>query len=129
MAPGGRTSPPSPPGISRAEVMGLIELIRNSVNDSSARALQMNNDAITKIGELKRSLEFTQAQVDEYKTLLDSAIRENAKLRTDNGTLYRENNIIKEEMQQIVDQVDYIDDYSRCSNLRISGLPETPNET
>ena len=124
-----RGTPPVPPGISRAEVLALLEGVRGNVNDSSSRAMQMNNDAMTRIGELTKSLEFTQGQVDDFKKMLDTSVHENNKLRLDNVNMHREMVEIKEEMERIKRQVDYLDDYSRRNNLRISGLPESPRET
>ena len=129
MAPQGRGSPPTPTGMSRAEVMSLLEVVRNNVNDSATRAVHMNNNVMARIGELTKSLEFTQAQVDEYKTLIDTINSENNKIKSDNDKLTLQLNATNLENLDMKKQIDYLDDYSRRSNLRISGVPENPSET
>jgi len=82
----------------------------------------MNNDATAKIGELTKSLEFAHHQLADLKPIIDNLKRNNAELIKENEQIKKENNEMKE-------RIDYLDDYSRRNNLRISGLPEDKNET
>ncbi|ROT85564.1 hypothetical protein C7M84_011688 [Penaeus vannamei] len=133
MPPNGRASPTASPGITRAEVLSLLDVQKNALcdtldhiarsnNEAIDRVLRMNNDATAKIGELTKSLEFAHHQLEDLKPIIDNLKRNNAELIKENEQIKKENNEMKE-------RIDYLDDYSRRNNLRISGLPEDKNET
>ena len=80
MAPNNRSSPPAPSGITRTEVVSLLNVqkdalcdtldhIARSNNEAIDRVLRMNNEALAKIGELTKSLEFAHNQLEDRKPI------------------------------------------------------------
>ncbi len=72
-----------------------------------------------------RSLEFTQKELEEWKTVNKTLIEEVTMLKKEIGK--KSEFVVKLDMLQ--SRTYYQEDYSRRNNLRFDGLDESPNET
>lgn len=84
------------------------------INSSNRRIDEYMMKATSDIAAIRQSLEFTQTEVDSLKGDMNCA---HTKLATAESNL-----------TQATDQLDYLENQSRRSNLRIDGIPEKPKE-
>lgn len=95
---------------------GFVQMIHDSSNkrfDDLSREMQ----------EVKRSLEYSQKEVDELKTTLNSVTNGAIKhLQSNTETLLADN-------KRSLDKVEYLENQSRRNNIVIDGIPETPEES
>lgn len=107
-----------------------IKLLLDSQNQAFRSALDIVVEQFkarvssleSRIQELTRSLEFTQAEVLDLKEDLKAVRKSNSDKET---TV----NDLKGCAKELVQRLNYQDDYSRRNNLRITGLYETAGES
>lgn len=94
--------------------LSAIEVIKDQFN---ARVAALE----TRVSELTTSLEFTQAEVVELKGQVKALEKE--KKNYDSAM-----NVANSERQDLQNRCNYLDDYSRRHNLRITGVGEQVHE-
>ena len=92
------------------------------------------NERITqlegKVSVLTTSLEFTQKEVDDLKSLTKEQEEERKGAKLKINTLIEEVKEKDDKIKELEERINYQDDYSRRKNVRISGVPEPDsNET
>ena len=102
-----------------AEMLKVQESMFRSLFDSMLGNVTSRIDGIVStLSDLKSSLEFTQGEVDNLKSVKAKA------------------KVIEEELGHVQDQIDfhsgkmeYLENQSRRNNIRIDGIPEDANES
>ena len=105
----------------REEIITLLDVQRKHFNDTLDRIQRQFSDAVKdvdkKISDVITSLEFTQSRLDE--SLPDINIIQQIK---------HNNELVKNQLVETKNRLDYIDDQGRRNNLKFSGIAETPSE-
>ena len=78
--------------------------------------------------ELVKSLEYTQATVEEMEKKMDGLVRENQRLSALASDAAQEIIKLKTQNKKLEDRLDFFDDQSRRKNIRISGIVEESGE-
>lgn len=78
--------------------------------------------------EYKTSVEFLSNSVDESKALISKLRCEIGEIKKQNEKLLSDNKKLTEEVEDLSVRVRELEQYSRKSNIEISGIPATPNE-
>lgn len=76
--------------------------------------------------EMRRSLEFTQAQVDDFKNKIKKLEKEKEDDKTTINELKKKCQAAGESIDVLDDRCDYLEDYSRRNNVNITGMEERP---
>ena len=104
----------------------LINQLENSfksfvqmIHDSSNKRC---DDLNREVQDLKRSLEYSQKEVDELKTTLESLTSGTIK------HLQSNTESLKADNKQWMAKVDYLENQSRRNNIVVDGIPESPDE-
>lgn len=82
----------------------------------------------TKLDKVESALDFLSNNVDKANKLLEEVKKDYVEIRKQNDGLILENKQLKTSMSDLKDKVRVLEQYSRRTNLEISGLPETRNE-
>ena len=116
----------------RDEVIALLDNQRKNFKDALDRMEKMfaraNEKHEKRISELVVSLEFTQAKLDEAMANMKQVSDEKASYEKRIGSLNKENEELRKQIQSYESRLDYLDDQSRRNNLRIVGIPEEVGE-
>ena len=75
-------------------------------------------DMNTKVTELKVSLEYTQAEVEDVKKKVANSVKDSERIQK-----------FEDSMAETLKTIDYLENQSRRCNLRIDGLKEESNES
>lgn len=78
------------------------------------------------VDELRRSLEFTQGEVDDLRGEVKELEKEKAADKTIIQNLRRQCQTTGENCEVLEDRCDYLEDYSRRNNVHITGMEERP---
>lgn len=78
--------------------------------------------------DYKTSVEFLSNRVDESNALIAKLRSEVGEIKKQNEKLLSENIKLTKEVEDLAVKVRELEQYSRKSNLEISGIPSTPNE-
>lgn len=81
------------------------------------------------IGDLKRSLEFSQVDIDDLKNQVKLLLQEKETQTKLIAELKQELLESRETIKALTTRCNELDDLQRCNNLRIDGLPEVDAET
>lgn len=76
--------------------------------------------------ELKRSLEFTQAEVADLKQEVKNLEKEKAADKSTIEELKRKYQASRDYIEGLGDRCDTLEDYSRRNNIHITGMEELP---
>lgn len=82
----------------------------------------------TDINDLAHSMQFVSNKMDESTALMKEIKSELAAVKKDNENLRNMNAALTSEVSCLKTKIRSLEQYSRKSNLEISGLPETPKE-
>ena len=114
-------------------VEAILEAQRKCYNDSITR---LEDRFIKHIKENEQkhqstisSLQFTQNELDDVKTKLATAIKEDEHKTKKIELLQHSNQDLQQQLQDMANRIDYMDDQSRRNNLRFTGVKEEPGET
>ena len=92
------------------------------VDNTNSRIDKFVKETTKEICEIKSSLEYTQKEVDDIKTA--------AQTTASNASLVATRvEKAQQAMKELTQDVDYLENQSRRNNLRIDGIPESPNES
>ena len=78
------------------------------------------------VGELRRSLEFTQAEIDDLRGEVKQLEKEKAADKSTIQELMKQCRDTGENCEILEDRCDYFEDYSRRNNIHITGMEEIP---
>lgn len=102
---------------------GALEIMLKQVYDEM-RSMKSTVD------ELRRSLEFSQGEVDDLKKEVKRLEKEKTADKTIIQELEKQSQTADETLETLEDRCDYLEDYSRRNNVHITGMEESPeNET
>ena len=108
------------------DINKIIECQQNAFKDCTENLFfplsQKVDEQTALINELRRSLEFTQDELQDVKNDLSTSKGHISNLETINREQY---NIIS----KLEEQISEIEDHSRRVNIRIDGIAESPKET
>lgn len=95
---------------------GFVQMINDSNN-------KRYDDLSREMQEVKRSLEFSQREVDELKATL--------KYVTTDAVKHLQSNIeaLQADNKHWLDKMEYLENQSRRNNIVIDGIPESPDES
>lgn len=82
----------------------------------------------TKFDRFENSLQFLSDNVDKSNKLIAEVKKEYTELKKENNLILLENKQLKDSVFELKDRLRTLEQYSRRSNLEISGIPETANE-
>lgn len=78
------------------------------------------------VDDLRKSLEFTQGEVDNLRTEVKKLEKEKAADKTIIQDLRKQCHTANENCEILEDRCDYLEDYSRRNNVHITGMEERP---
>lgn len=112
----------------------ILNPVKQSVQDPSDMGVFMGEIRKLKIfiedqfSDYSESLNYHEVIVKELTTTIQSLKNEISELKKENASLKSDNNLIKVEIESLKSETLELQQYSRRSNLEISGLPETQGE-
>lgn len=98
---------------------GALEIMMKQVHEEM-RSLK------TTVDDLKRSLEFTQCEVDDLRKEVKRLEKEKSADKTIIDDLKKQCQTADGNFEVLEDRCDYLEDYSRRNNVHIIGLEERP---
>lgn len=122
--------------LSKEFLVSLIDSFKKEVfeeiKSSSDRLKQEFSDKLKdyseKIDEFGRSVEFLSANIDKSNELMKDIRREYGEIKKENHELRQENKMLNASINILHDRVRELEQYSRKTNIEISGVPVTPRE-
>ena len=114
-------------------MVALLDVQRkifNDVIDRLQQEIKSNRDETSeKMVELVKSLEYSQAEIEDLKKKTETISREKLDYERKIVALTEENKSFKKKLEELEDRTDYLDDQRRQVNLRFSGILENEGET
>ena len=112
----------------------MLESQERAYKNAMDVVVRQMNERITqlegKVSSLTASLEYTQKEVDDLKSLTKEQEEEKKGAKLKINTLIEEVKEKDDKIKELEERINYQDDYSRRKNVRISGVPEPDsNET
>ena len=112
----------------------MLESQERAYKNAMDVVVRQMNERITqvegKVSSLTASLEYTQKEVDDLKSLTKEQEEEKKGAKLKINTLIEEVKEKDDKIKELEERINYKDDYSRRKNVRISGVPEPDsNET
>ena len=109
----------------REDIVALLDVQRKTFIDIIKADRDENKKNIT---EVVKSLEFSQAEIEDLKSKMETDRRERIALEKKLQLLTEENNHLKKKVEELEDRTDSLDDQHRQINLRFSGIQEAEGE-
>ncbi len=111
----------------------MIKLLLSIQDQAYRDALEMMMRVFDEMGslrstadELRRSIEFIQAEVDDLRNEIKKLEKEKEADKTTIQELKQQCQLAGENIDVLDDLCNYLDDYSRQNNVHITGLEEWP---
>lgn len=82
----------------------------------------------SQIEEFRKAVQFLSDKVDESNTLIADIRKEYSEIKKENEIIKIENRKLNEKVYVLEDKVRSMEQYSRRTNIEISGIPETKGE-
>lgn len=80
------------------------------------------------VTELRASMEFLSNAVDSSNTMMKSIQADLSSIKKENIQIQLQNNLLKADVNGLKERLRALEQYSRRTNIEISGIPETPKE-
>lgn len=118
---GSGTSTSSGPTLTKDFLVRVIEEFKNQV---FGEFKSFRNE----LEELKNSMQFLSDKVDSNNNLMQEIKNEFSDIKKENEQLHARNKLMNEHLVELQNKVRNLEQYSRRSNVEISGIPSSPNE-
>lgn len=89
--------------------------------------VELKNQGV-KVTEFNASVQFLSDSVDASNVLMEKVRADYAEIKKENDLLKKQNNELMDTVYDLKDRVRNLEQYSRRTNIEISGIPETPKE-
>lgn len=82
----------------------------------------------TDFGDIKKSMDFFSSKIDDFTKILNEEREKNKEQQRQFNILKEQHETLTNEVYWLKSEVCDLQQYTRSTNLEISGVPETPNE-
>lgn len=111
--------------ITKEFLISTLEAIKKEIFNELKAEMQIHS---TQVQELKESVQFLSDSVDKSNSLIEAMRKEFSEIKKEVNELRDENKVLKKTVSNLQEKVRSFEQYSRRTNLEISGIPETPKE-
>lgn len=118
---GSGTSSTSGTALTKDFLVRVIEEFKNQVF-SELKSFR------SEMEEVKNAMQFLSDKVDSTNNLMQTIKNEFAEIKKENERLHERSKVMSEHIVELRDRVRNLEQYSRRSNVEISGIPPSPNE-
>ena len=103
----------------------FVACLEAHMSATNQRVDKLLVDTTRELTEIKASVEFNSRDILELKAKVEAKVSETPVV---SHQVTERINTIETNVHKLMDQTDYLDNYSRRLTLRLDGVPEQPNE-